>query len=343
MSDKVVLGIKELGFQWNTNNPFLFCVHHRDAYPKGNGKMGPDASLEGRRLGNDFFPKDGWRMYHGREIPGFPQHPHRGFETITIVLEGMVDHADSLGASGRYGNGDVQWMTAGAGIQHCEMFPLLRMDRDNPFELFQIWLNLPGRSKFAEPHYKMIWKKDIPKIDFTDADGKSTEVTVIAGSLIRGTAGISEVLPPPPDSWAADPDNMVAILLIRMEANAKFGIPPTSEGISRSLYFYKGDAIKASGHEIPPYSSAEVDPLAEVLLENGSKESHILLLQGRPINEKAVQHGPFVMNTEAEIRQAFEDYRRTEFGGWPWDAAAVVHDPSRGRFASYADGREEIP
>ena len=177
MVNDSIIDIKDLGFQWNTNNPFLFCVHHKDAYPKGNGEMGPDPSLlAGRRIGNDFEVKDGWRMYHGQEIPGFPQHPHRGFETVTVVLEGLADHADSLGASGRYGHGDVQWMTAGAGIQHCEMFPLLNDDRDNPLELFQIWLNIPAKDKFVEPYYKMLWKEDIPIIQQKDDAGKTTEV-----------------------------------------------------------------------------------------------------------------------------------------------------------------------
>ena len=118
--------IKPLGFPWETTNPFLFCAYHADAYPKGNGEMGPNESLAGRNIGQDFTIKDGWRMYHGEKVPGFPSHPHRGFETITVVEKGLVDHADSLGASGRYGNGDVQWMTAGKGLQHSEMFPLLK-------------------------------------------------------------------------------------------------------------------------------------------------------------------------------------------------------------------------
>jgi redox-sensitive bicupin YhaK (pirin superfamily) len=108
MKNDPIIRIKPLGFQWETNNPFLFCVHHKDAYPRGNDLMGPEASLVGRSIGYDFVLKDGWRMYHGTSIPGFPVHPHRGFETITIVLEGLVDHADSLGAAGRYGHGDVQ-------------------------------------------------------------------------------------------------------------------------------------------------------------------------------------------------------------------------------------------
>jgi quercetin 2,3-dioxygenase len=124
-----------LGFQWETADPFLFCVHHEDFFPKGNANMGPDASfLQGRHMGDDFIIKDGFRMYHGKSVPGFPGHPHRGFETITVVRKGMVDHADSLGAAGRYGNGDVQWMTAGKGVQHSEMFPLLNDEKENTME-----------------------------------------------------------------------------------------------------------------------------------------------------------------------------------------------------------------
>ena len=94
--------------------------------------MGPDASLAGRSIGQDFEGKDGWRMYHGDVVPGFPQHPHRGFETVTIVRQGFIDHSDSLGATARFGAGDVQWLTAGRGIVHSEMFPLLDRDRREP-------------------------------------------------------------------------------------------------------------------------------------------------------------------------------------------------------------------
>ena len=142
-----IIDIQPMGFQWETMDPFLFCVHHEDYFPKGNEQMGPAESLAGRSLGDDFIIKNGYRMYHGKKVPGFPGHPHRGFETITVVRKGLVDHADSMGASGRYGNGDVQWMTAGKGVQHSEMFPLLSQDKDNPLELFQIWLNLPGAKK----------------------------------------------------------------------------------------------------------------------------------------------------------------------------------------------------
>src|SRR5262245_49449154 len=152
-----------LGFQWPTRDPFLFCVHHDDAYPVGNAAHGPAASLAGRQLGSDFTAVDGWRMYHGEVVPGFPQHPHRGFETVTIVRRGLVDHADSLGAAARYGGGDVQWLTAGRGIVHAEMFPLLDRRAPNPLELFQIWLNLPKSDKMVEPHFSMLWNSAIPR------------------------------------------------------------------------------------------------------------------------------------------------------------------------------------
>jgi redox-sensitive bicupin YhaK (pirin superfamily) len=336
MDSKYVTRIKELGFQWETNNPFLFCVHHLDHYPKGNVEMGPAASLAGRDLGQDFAAKDGWRMYHGMKIPGFPVHPHRGLETVTVVLNGFVDHADSVGAAGRYGNGDVQWMTAGGGMQHAEMFPLLKTDAENPLELFQIWLNLPAESKFVKPYYKMLWNEDIPKLTVKDDGGRSTEVTIISGA-VAGTEGLS----PTPDSWAAREENKVCMWLIRMEAEATWEIPAASAEVTRSIYYYRGQRIRVDGQEIGSYRSVALDPAQKIIIRNGAGESRILLLQGRPIDEPVVQYGPFVMNTEAEIRQAFSDYQDTQFGGWPWARPDPVHERSRGRFARHPDGRED--
>ena len=238
MYNKLITNIRPLGFTWETSDPFLFCVHHLDHYPAGTDQLGPDASLEGRNLGQDFTKKDGWRMYHGSRVPGFPSHPHRGFETVTVVLEGKVDHSDSHGAAGRYGNGDVQWMTAGAGLQHAEMFPLLDKENPNPLELFQIWLNLPKAKKFSKPHYDMLWAEDIPVYTEKDGNGRKTEATVIAGSIgeVRAPA-------PAPDSWAADPGNEVGIWLLKMEARASWTIPPASFEVNRTLYFYKGSGI----------------------------------------------------------------------------------------------------
>jgi redox-sensitive bicupin YhaK (pirin superfamily) len=160
----VILDLEPLGFPWHTQDPFLFCVHHDDAYPEGNEQLGPNASLAGRKLGMDFEGKDGWRMYHGDVVPGFPQHPHRGFETVTLVRRGLIDHSDSLGATARFGGGDAQWLTAGEGIVHSEMFPLLNPTEPNPLELFQIWLNLPSVGKLVPAHFSMLWEQSIPKV-----------------------------------------------------------------------------------------------------------------------------------------------------------------------------------
>jgi len=337
MSETAILKIQQLDFQWQTQDPFLFCVHHEDFYPKGNKELGPAESLSGRIIGSDFTVKDGWRMYHGSKVPGFPVHPHRGFETVTIVQKGLVDHSDSLGATGRFGNGDVQWMTAGKGVQHAEMFPLLNENKENPFELFQIWLNLPRRSKMVEAHYKMLWNENIPIHRQQDENGKTTEIRIIAGEYNDIKAA-----EPNPDSWAADPENHVAIWNIQMEANAELTLPAAFQGINRSLYFFEGYSIAIEGKEIRVSRGIDLDPEKEVVIKNGNQDSRLLLLQGRPINEEVVQHGPFVMNSAEEIQQTMMEYQRTQFGGWPWPSSEHVHPQNTGRFARYADGTEEL-
>ena len=336
MQADAVLSIKPLGFVWETADPFLFCVHHDDAYPAGNERLGPAASLAGRNIGQDFEGKDGWRMYHGDEIPGFPQHPHRGFETVTVVRRGFIDHSDSLGATARFGGGDAQWLTAGAGIVHSEMFPLLDPSGPNPLELFQIWLNLPRASKFADPHFSMLWRESIPTRSETDADGRSTQVTVIAGQLADTRAPA-----PPPKSWASDPGSDIAIWTIKMEPGARWTLPAANKGSNRTLYFFRGGELHVAGRELPPRVGVALRPDVAVELQNGDGPAELLLLQGRPIGEPVVQHGPFVMNTHAEIQQAFADYRRTRFGGWPWPSDGPAHAKTEGRFALHADGRKE--
>ncbi len=334
---KIILDIKPMGFVWDTLDPFLFCVHHEDKFPKGNGAMGPDAShFAGRSIGDDFIIKDGFRMYHGSTVPGFPGHPHKGFETVTVVREGLVDHSDSLGASGRYGEGDVQWMTAGKGVQHAEMFPLIHDDKDNPLELFQIWLNLPAKNKLVNPHFKMLWANKIPKYIHKDDAGNTTNVEVMAGSLEGHIAP-----PPPPDSWAADPNNEVCIFNLKLDANAQITIPKSKGIVNRVVYFYEGDDISIGETSITKYHSIVVDGAQDLVIQNGIAVSKILILQGKPINETVIQYGPFVMNSKAEINQAFEEYHATKFGGWPWEKYDQVHDKNLGRFAKHADGTYE--
>ena len=299
--------------------------------------MGPAASLAGRNIGQDFSPNQKWRMYHGEQVPGFPAHPHRGFETVTIVTKGLVDHSDSLGAAGRFGFGDVQWMTAGKGVQHCEMFPLLSKEKENPLELFQIWLNLPKAKKFAEPHFAMLWSDTIPTFTATDEKGKTTQVRVIAGKI-----GNIKAPDPAPNSWAADTNNEVAIWTMTLEPGAQWRLPSASTFVNRSLYFYDGTSIQIAEKNFTSHQAIELLADQEVVLKNGNTVSHLLLLQGRPINEPVVQHGPFVMNTQAEIQQAMAEYRQTEFGGWPWSSSEHVHPREKSRFAKYPDGVEEV-
>lgn len=336
MSQSSIKATKPLGFPWQTQDPFIFCAYHEDNYPEGNEHMGPKASLRGRNIGQDFQGLDGWNMYHGSTVPGFPSHPHCGFETVTIVQKGLVDHADSLGAAGRFGNGDVQWMTAGSGVQHSEMFPLLKENEPNPFLLFQIWLNLPKSKKKAKPHFAMLWNETIPKVSVEDGKGKSIEITVVAGNYNEAKAP-----KPAPDSWAARPENEVNIWVIKMEPEAKWDIPTASQGVNRSLYFFNGDRAKVDGEDLR--RNVIIDTHADQItsIENGLMESHFLMLQGKPINEPVVQYGPFVTNSNAEIQEVIREYQRTEFGGWPWPKSDQVHEKSKGRFAIHADGRLE--
>ncbi len=326
---------------WKTRDPFLFCAHHDDGYPKANDALGPAASLAGHHLGSDFGRKDGWSMYHGEEVPGFPQHPHRGFETVTVVRKGLVDHADSLGAVARYGEGesgrgDVQWLTAGRGICHAEMFPLRDREQPNPLELFQIWLNLPPEDKMAAPAFVMLWGETVPQIVLRDAQGRAATVTVIAGRFGDATPGA-----PPPRSWAARPDTDVAIWTLKLEPGATMTLPAAAAGSNRALYVFRGASLRVADREVQ--GRHRVDVRADVALElaNGAEETEVLVLQGRPIGKPVAQYGPFVMNTTAEIEQAFADYRRTRFGGWPWADDAPVHPREEGRFARHPDGRIE--
>ncbi|MEO8875936.1 MAG: pirin family protein, partial [Polyangiaceae bacterium] len=314
VSKKVILEKRELGFPWVTADPFLFCVHHDDAYPAGNEKMGPTTSLVGRNLGNDFVVKDGFRMYHGEVVPGFPQHPHRGFETVTIARQGYIDHSDSLGAAARFGKGDTQWLTAGGGICHSEMFPLVEKDKPNPVELFQIWLNLPAADKLVDAHFTMLWDGNIPRSIFKNDAGKETVVTIIAGELDGKVPP-----PPPPKSWAARPGSDVAIWCIKMEPGATWKMPPAKgKDTGRILYFFKGKSLKVGDDTIAKHLALVVRNDLPIDLEAGNDDVEILVLQGKPIGEPVVQYGPFVMNSRAEIERAMADYRKTRFGGWPW-------------------------
>ena len=329
-----VIETVDLGFPWTGLDPFIFTVHHVDHYPAGNEELGPPrADLAGRRMGADFSYRDGWSMYHGSAVPGFPQHPHRGFETVTVVRRGYVDHSDSLGATARYGQGDVQWLTTGSGIMHAEMFPLIARDHDNPLELFQIWLNLPPESKMVDAYFGMLWGEDIPTI----APAEGVSVDVIAGP-IDGHAPPS----PPPDSWGSHPEGELAIWLVRLAPGARWTLPEAPGDVNRMLHCFLGDDVAVGTTSVGAATGVRTRPDVPTTVANhGTGDAEILVLQGRPIGAPVFQMGPFVMNSAEELQRAYADFRRTQFGGWPWDRVDPVHDRSQGRFAIHADGRRE--
>lgn len=329
----IITAIDRLGFPFKTPDPFLFCVYHKDAYPAG------DALMQAPRRGNgaDFDSSLPYRMYHGDHIPGFPQHPHRGFETVTATMEGIIDHTDSCGNAGRYGGGDLQWMTAGKGVVHGEMFPLVNADAPNHTRFFQIWLNLPAKSKMVEPAFAMHWNEKIPRV--LNQDGG--RVTVWAGSF-----GGQQGLPPPPNSYASSADSDIAILFIELPPGAQLTLPAAKGGAltNRMMYFIEGKQASIGDQTVLAQTALTLRADADALITNthASDQAEFLMLQGRPIGERVAQHGPFVMNTDEEIKQAFADYRRTQFGGWPWPQDAMVFPRSKGRFA-LQNGVEQTP
>jgi redox-sensitive bicupin YhaK (pirin superfamily) len=329
----MILSKIPLGFPWPCADPFLFCVYHLDHFPPGNDAMGPAVPLSGRQIGQDFANIDGWNMYHGETVPGFPQHPHRGFETVTVVRRGLVDHSDSLGATARYGEGDTQWLTTGRGISHTEMFPLVNKDGGNPTELFQIWLNLPPAKKMSEPRFSMLWAPSIPRLSAPGA-----EIVIVAGQ----TAGLKAPAPPP-DSWATHPGSEVAIWTIKLEAGASWILPAAAAGLNRALYFFKGKSISLGAETLSSHQRLMLKSDEAAEIKNGGEAAELLLLQGRPIGAPVASYGPFVMNSQAELQKTIEEYQATRFGGWPWPTSDPVHPRDSGRFARFPDGRVEKP
>lgn len=211
-------------------------------------------------------------------------------------------------------------------------------------ELFQIWINLPQRSKMVPPSFKMLWAEDMPRSSGRDSGG--AEVVLVAGQL----SGLDVPPAPPPNSYAADPASDVLVLTVKLPAGSSWTLPRHAgsgnvEKLHRNVYFYAGKEAKVAGMQFKEHRKIKLRPDVDVVLEAGTSEpAEMLVLQGRDIGEPVVQHGPFVGTTRQDITQAFSDYQRTGFGGWPWDSDALAHPRARPRFAKYADGRiEEKP
>jgi redox-sensitive bicupin YhaK (pirin superfamily) len=218
------------------------------------------------------------------------------------------------------------------------MFPLLDDHEPNPLELFQIWVNLPAESKLADPHFSMLWARDVPVVVERDADGRTVTVTVVAGAL-------GEHVPPspPPDSWASRADADVAIWHVDLEGEASWSVPAARgrDTTVRVLYVYAGEVTVGDTAVAAP-TGVVVRAAVDAQITAGGDGAEVLVLQGRPIGEPVAQYGPFVMNDQDEIRQAFADYQATGFGGWPWAQDDPVHGAAtRTRFARHADGHED--
>ena len=315
-------GIRRVSAPFPTPDPFLFAVYHRDFFPAAaNAKM--HAPMVGN--GVDFDASRPYRMYHGTRVPGFPAHPHRGFETITATIEGVVDHCDSLGNGGRYGGeGCCQFMTAGSGIVHAEMFPLIHQDKPNTLRLFQIWLNLPREDKAADPAFLMHWK--CPHVVSPDGLAKTTVYAGRFGDAV-------EPVEAPPRSWAARPDADVAVWFIEMQKGASVRLPVARAGdkANRRMYVVEGEGVLVEGVRVAESHMCDLETTKEVEL-HAEGECAVLCLQGVPIGEPVVQHGPFVGNEPQDIIAAFSDYNETKFGGWPWPSDDFVFPADKGRF-----------
>ncbi len=329
MSNPLIYSVVPIEFRLDLKDPFIFCAHHIDHYPKGNADLGPATPALNKE----------YNMYYGETVPGFPEHPHTGFETITLVEQGYVDHFDSLGNAGRYADGDVQWLTTGNGVEHCEMFPLLHEDRDNPFELFQIWFNSSPEQKKQPADYKMFWREQIPHVFEADAENRKSDIRIISGQFKE-----TQAIPRPPHSWAAAAENKVNIYLIKLAPEAELTIPATTSTSNRFCYFYEGKTLDVEDQTIDFKHLVELKADADIHLKSGLLESRILWLEGEPINAPVAMRGPFVLNSNEELDAAFRRYRETHFGEWPWPSPAPVFEKAQPRFATYNGGEhKEFP
>jgi redox-sensitive bicupin YhaK (pirin superfamily) len=301
---------------------------------------------------------DPWLMvvYHGDWGWSFPEHPHSGFETVTCVMPGstgFVDHADSLGNIGRYGAGDVQWMTAGNGLSHSEVavhhVDDPKADRSLRHSggqlrstgwMFQLWLNLPASSKLKPPAEVMFWSEQLP-VEILDEDGKRAFVRSLAGP------GLPPDLKPPPNSWAADPKNAVQILHVWLEDGAQWNLTRASPASNCVLYLFGGDMksliavapeerqILRRGYAGKLANSGET--MVSFIARGGNVE--ILVLEGMPIGEPVCWKGPMVTESDRAMNAAIARYNRGQMGQWDYTNVAPVHIGKK-RFTCYGEMSE---
>jgi redox-sensitive bicupin YhaK (pirin superfamily) len=247
----------------------------------------------------DEFYSDDPRDY----LAGFPSHPHRGFETVTYMLDGHMRHEDHLGNRGDLKPGDVQWMTAARGIIHSEM----PQQTEGRMRGFQLWINLPAKEKMKPAHYRDIPAQQIPIVRLPS--GASAKV--IAGTVQLDGQSAGGPVNGPGERLSTDP----LYLDVKLPAGAQILVPVT-RGHNTFLYVYEGEARvgpQDSAQTLPYRAAGILSDGERVRIEGGARGAQLLLLAARPLNEPVVQYGPFVMNTRQEIEQAVEDYRSGRF------------------------------
>jgi quercetin 2,3-dioxygenase len=229
--------------------------------------------------------------------PGVDEHPHRGFETVTIAYQGALEHRDSGGHSGTIGPGDVQWMTAASGLVHEEKYEREFAQRGGTLEMAQLWVNLPQIHKMSKPHYQTLLNNEIPVVQL----GSAGYARVIAGEL-NGIKGLARTFTP------------INVWDVRLKGGAQteLKLPP---GQNTGVVLLKGDVVVNSSQELKGETQlALLDAAGERVSFDAKQDTVLLVLSGEPINEPVASYGPFVMNTQQELRQAVEDYRAGNMG-----------------------------
>ena len=231
---------------------------------------------------------------------GVGQHPHRGFETVTIVYQGEVEHRDSKGGGGKIGPGDVQWMTAGGGLLHEEFHSAEFTRSGGTFEVVQLWVNLPAQHKMVDPAYQAIVQADIPAVEL---DGDAGTVRVIAGDY-RGTSGPAHTYTP------------MNVWDLRLAAGKRIELP-APVGWTTAVVVLRGTVQVSDSDIVRDAQFALLDPEGTTFSLEANNDASILVLSGEPIDEPIAGHGPFVMNTREEIHQAIRDFSSGQFGRMP--------------------------
>ena len=227
---------------------------------------------------------------------GVERHPHRGFETVTVVYQGELEHRDSAGNAGRIGPGDVQWMTAAAGVLHEEMHAREFARRGGTLEMVQLWVNLPARFKMSPPRYQTLLDRDIPRVAV--ADGGT--VRVIAGAF-EGVNGPASTFTP------------VNLLDLRLQAGRRVELR-LPDGHTTAVFVLKGKLVLNGSERAGEADLALLDSAGEEVALEAEEDATALVLSGEPIHEPVAAYGPFVMNTQEEIHQAIADYQSGQFG-----------------------------